>query len=279
MQKPDLAAYFAVFGQVIDSMVAIDYATQQPRGFGFVTMATKESFDLVMASKTHEIFGKWMDLKPAVDRDVMKQSRDAPPAGGFGGGGEYRGGSAQVGRALGAVGGTRNLHVANLDVSVDQAALRAMFSPHCTVREVVMKQGFAFVNTTSVEEATAAMTALQGQTVLGRVMSINYAKDRDRPDVNAAAGIASRPQPVPGPYGAPPSHRGYGGGYQQAPQHVAQQSYGAASAYGTPSYGAPPPGFAVAAPVSSGILSGAWMAMAQVFAENAVVDGDSRTWE
>jgi RNA-binding protein Musashi len=99
--QPDLHAYFAVFGPVSDAMVAMDFATQQPRGFGFVTMATKEGFDLVMASQSHEIFGKWMDLKPAVDREVMKSRAEAPMShgGAFDSAGaldSYKGGTAQV---------------------------------------------------------------------------------------------------------------------------------------------------------------------------------------
>jgi RNA recognition motif-containing protein len=39
--KDSLQEFYGKFGQVVDTIVVIDQATQRPRGFGFITFSTK----------------------------------------------------------------------------------------------------------------------------------------------------------------------------------------------------------------------------------------------
>lgn len=55
--------------------------------------------------------------------------------------------------------------------------IEEFFNKHCEVTEVVLKNGFAFVNTSSINEATNAMNTLQGSDFMGSPLTINYAKD------------------------------------------------------------------------------------------------------
>ena len=141
---PEVRAHFEQFGRVADCKVMLDHLTQRSRGFAFLTMADQAGFDSVLAHKeAHTIMDKWMEVKPC---DSGPPSRAAPNP------------------ALPA-GASKNLHVSNLGAGVGSAELKQLFGAHVAVREVFMKETFAFVNTESAEGASAAMAALQGREV------------------------------------------------------------------------------------------------------------------
>jgi RNA recognition motif-containing protein len=79
------------------------------------------------------------------------------------------------------------LYVGNLPYSTTNQELNDMFSPHGTVksadvimdRETGRSKGFGFVEMGSEEEAKAAITALNGQQVNGRPLTVNEAKPRE----------------------------------------------------------------------------------------------------
>src|SRR5437764_1077955 len=79
------------------------------------------------------------------------------------------------------------LYVGNLAYSVTDADLEKLFAAHGTVRsaQVVMdrdtsrSKGFGFVEMGSDQEAQAAITALNGQAVDGRALTVNVAKPRE----------------------------------------------------------------------------------------------------
>jgi RNA recognition motif-containing protein len=82
------------------------------------------------------------------------------------------------------------LYVGNLSYDTTNATLEQLCSPHGTVqsaeviqdRDTGRSKGFGFVQMGSDQEAQAAITALNGQQVEGRALTVNEAKPReDRP--------------------------------------------------------------------------------------------------
>jgi len=82
----ELQDLFAQHGAVTEVNLMVDRVTQKPRGFGFVTMETKEAADAaIRALNGKEFHGRALtvnEARPQGDR----------PRGGGGGGGGYRGG-------------------------------------------------------------------------------------------------------------------------------------------------------------------------------------------
>ena len=78
------------------------------------------------------------------------------------------------------------LYVGNLGYNVSDADLSQLFAQHGTVASanvIVDKmtgqsKGFGFVEMSSQEEATAAITALNGKDYDGRALTVNEAKPR-----------------------------------------------------------------------------------------------------
>jgi RNA recognition motif-containing protein len=97
--EADLRELFSQFGPVTEAALVMDRMTGRPRGFAFVTMATKEAMDAAI----HELNNKdFMGRPLAVNEARPKEDR---PFGGGGGGsrGGYGGGGG--GRSGGGGGG------------------------------------------------------------------------------------------------------------------------------------------------------------------------------
>ena len=81
----------------------------------------------------------------------------------------------------------KKLYVGNLTYDVTDSALEQMFAAHGTVQsaQVIMdrdtgrSKGFGFVEMGSDQEAQAAISALNGQQVDGRSLTVNEAKPRE----------------------------------------------------------------------------------------------------
>ena len=81
----------------------------------------------------------------------------------------------------------KKLYVGNLAYSVTDGTLEQMFAAHGSVQsaQVIMdrdtgrSKGFGFVEMASAQEAQAAITALNGQQVDGRSLTVNEAKPRE----------------------------------------------------------------------------------------------------
>ena len=79
------------------------------------------------------------------------------------------------------------LFVGNLSFDATENDLQDQFAAHGTVLEanLVMDRvsrrprGFAFVTMSTPEEAQAAITALNGQSIGGRLLTVNVAKPRE----------------------------------------------------------------------------------------------------
>ena len=79
------------------------------------------------------------------------------------------------------------LYVGNLTYEVTDAALEQLFAAHGNVKsaQVIMdrdtgrSKGFGFVEMSNDQEAQAAITALNGQQVEGRSLTVNEARPRE----------------------------------------------------------------------------------------------------
>jgi len=79
-----------------------------------------------------------------------------------------------------------NIYVGNLSYDTDDAGLRAAFEAHGEVtraqviqdRDTGRSRGFGFVEMPSLEEANAALQALDGSVLDGRTLKVNEAKPR-----------------------------------------------------------------------------------------------------
>lgn len=133
---------------------------------------------------------------------------------------------------------TRNLHVSGYGPNATQEELNSLFAPLCKLKNVVMKMGYCFVNSTSVEGAVAARTALQGHVVDGQPITINFAKDRG----GLYSTGFSQPQP-PQHHPQRQHHQPLSSFHHHHQYHHAhfEQQFGAGrSPYTTPSHGVDP---------------------------------------
>jgi RNA recognition motif-containing protein len=81
----------------------------------------------------------------------------------------------------------KKMYVGNLPYSANEDELRRIFEEHGTVvsaqvimdRETGRSKGFAFVEMSSDQEAQAAIAALDGKDVGGRVLKVNEARPRE----------------------------------------------------------------------------------------------------
>jgi cold-inducible RNA-binding protein len=81
-----------------------------------------------------------------------------------------------------------NIYVGNLTFDTTSADLQRMFGEHgevtkaqvITDRDSGRSRGFGFVEMASAEAAQAAISALNGQNVDGRNLTVNLAKERSR---------------------------------------------------------------------------------------------------
>ena len=81
----------------------------------------------------------------------------------------------------------KKIYVGNLAYGVSSSDLQQMFEAHGTVQsaQVIMdrdtgrSKGFGFVEMDSEQEAQAAITALNGQQVDGRTLTVNEARPRE----------------------------------------------------------------------------------------------------
>jgi cold-inducible RNA-binding protein len=91
----------------------------------------------------------------------------------------------------------KKLYVGNLTYDVTDSALEQLFAGHGSVQsaQVIMdrdtgrSKGFGFVEMSSDQEAQNAITALNGQQVGGRALTVNEAKPREERSGGARGGF------------------------------------------------------------------------------------------
>jgi cold-inducible RNA-binding protein len=83
----------------------------------------------------------------------------------------------------------KKLYVGNLAYTVTQTELESAFAPHGVVqsaqvimdRETGRSKGFGFVEMGTDQEAQTAISAMNGQDMAGRSLTVNEARPKERP--------------------------------------------------------------------------------------------------
>lgn len=161
---------FSQFGTVTDVFLPVERGTNRPRGFGFVTLSTRDSAEKAISK---------MDQAQLDGRTIrVNESRPKGERGGAsgpGGSGAFNpSGKEEV-----------KLYVGNLSFDTPEAEIRRIFEEFGTVNDCFMPtdrdsgrvRGFAFV-TMPAAEAEIACNKVNGQEVDGRTLRVNEAQPR-----------------------------------------------------------------------------------------------------
>lgn len=164
-----LRTEFSSFGTVTDVFLPTERGTSRPRGFGFVTLATREAAEEAISKMDQsQVDGRTI----RVNESRPKGSR---PAGGAGGSSGFNAaGSADV-----------KLYVGNLSFETTQESIQGLFEQYGTVsdcfmpsdRETGKLRGFCFV-TMPAAAAEEAIEKLTGYELDGRSLRVNEAQPK-----------------------------------------------------------------------------------------------------
>lgn len=150
----------------------MERGTQRPRGFGFVTLATRDAAEKAITKMDQaQLDGRTIRVNES--RPKGERTVGAPSAGG-GRGGFNPSGAAEV-----------KLYVGNVAFDTDEESIRKLFEQYGKVsdcfmptdRETGKVRGFAFVTMPS-KDAEEAITKLNGYEVDGRAMRVNEAQPK-----------------------------------------------------------------------------------------------------
>ncbi len=94
----------------------------------------------------------------------------------------------------------KKLYVGNLPYGFSDSDLQNLFTPHGEVQsaQVIMdrdtgrSKGFGFVEMNDANQAQAAITALNGQEINGRALTVNEARPREERTGGARGGSGGR---------------------------------------------------------------------------------------
>jgi len=201
VDEEQLQTIFGQFGQIKSAVIMKDEEGKS-KGFAFINYDTAEG-----AGKcVDEMNGKDIDGKTVyVGRAQKKAEREAELKQKF---------EAMRQEQMMKFQGV-NLYVKNLDDDVDDDKLRGIFDPFGTITSCrVMRdgklnsKGFGFVCYTSPEEATKAVTEMNGKIIGSKPLYVALAQRKDVRRAQLEAQFASRPKIIaPGaPYGAMPAN-------------------------------------------------------------------------
>ncbi|KAF3636938.1 putative 29 kDa ribonucleoprotein B, chloroplastic-like isoform X2 [Capsicum annuum] len=169
-----LAELFEQAGEVEMVEVIYDKLSGRSRGFGFVTMSSKEAVE----AACQQFNGYEIDGRP-----LRVNSGPPPPKreNSFRDNSSFRGG-----RGGGSMDSGNRVYVGNLAWGVDQLALETLFSEQGKVVEAKVvydrdsgrSRGFGFVTYSSAEEVNNAIESLDGVDLEGRTIRVSPAEAR-----------------------------------------------------------------------------------------------------
>jgi len=203
-----LKEMFTPFGQISSAAIAGEDAGQS-KGFGFVNFESPDAAaTAVEAINNTEVEGKTV----YVGRAQKRQERDA----------ELRHKFEQMKMEQMTKYQGINLYIKNLDDDIDEDKLRAVFDQFGTITSCKVmndakgSKGFGFVCFSSPEEATKAVTEMNGKIVGNKPLYVGLAQRKEARKAQLEAQFAQRKQlarlpPTPIYGGAPPmffSHPG-----------------------------------------------------------------------
>ena len=160
---------FSQFGTVTDVFLPVERGTNRPRGFGFVTLSTRDSAEKAISK---------MDQAQLDGRTIrVNESRPKGERGAAGPGGSGTFNSSEKEEV--------KLYVGNLSFDTPESEIRRIFEEFGTVNDCFMPtdrdsgrvRGFAFV-TMPAAEAETACNKVNGQEVDGRALRVNEAQPR-----------------------------------------------------------------------------------------------------
>jgi len=215
----DLREYFGTFGTVLDVTIKTDFATGNPRGFGFVVFDSKDAVDRVVSQKAHLVKGKKVDPKKITEKEKI-----------------------------------RKIFVGGVALETPEEEVRTHFEQFGAIEEIVFptnketkqRKGFCFITFVDPEACDAACSKQNAKQQLGaKLVDVKKAVPQEQMQAQGAYGAAGGGGYG---YGYPPaggrggrggarggaggamggyaaSGYGYGGGYDQG------YGYGDASGY------------------------------------------------
>ena len=226
MSKEDMEALFRQFGDITSSVISVD-KENKARAFGFINYATaEEATAAVDGANTIDVDGKRLYVSRAQKKDErekelrerfeqLKQERQKKYAG-------------------------VNLFVKNLADDMDDAKLTAEFSKYGQITSAkIMRdpagksRGFGFVCFSAPEEATKAVTELNGRMIDGKPLYVALAQRKEQRRQQLEAQYAQRAKMMPNPAVGGLGGLGGAGGPGGYPSQAAIQA-AAAGLYGQP---------------------------------------------
>ena len=188
--EPQLRSVFGAFGTVTDVFLPMERGTSRPRGFGFVTLSTRQAAeDAIAKMDQSQLDGRTIRVNESRPRGEGPGARRSnEPGTGPGGYGAFNpSGREEV-----------KLYVGNLSFDTNEEAVRGMFEQYGTVsdcflpsdRDTGRPRGFAFV-TMPAKEAETACNKINGMELDGRTVRVNEAQ----PKVSRGAGGGSKSDP------------------------------------------------------------------------------------
>jgi len=200
---------FGPFGAISSAAVAGADGTGPSKGFGFINYEDADSAEAAV----EEMNNKEIDGKPIfVGRAQKRHERDA----------ELRHKFEQMKLEQMTKYQGINLYIKNLDDDIDEEKLRSVFDPFGTITSCKVmidgkgSKGFGFVCFSSPDEATKAVTEMNGKIVGNKPLYVGLAQRKEARKAQLEAQFAQRKQlarmpPTPIYGGAPPmfySHPG-----------------------------------------------------------------------
>lgn len=181
---------FGVFGTVTDVFLPTDRDSNRPRGFGFVTLATRAAAEEAISK---------MDQSQLDNRTIRVNESRPRGDGPRGFGGFNASGQADV-----------KLYVGNLAFETTKEAVESIFTKYGEVKDCFLPtdrntqqpRGFAFVTMAAADAEKAC--ELNGQEIDGRPLKVNEAQPKGMGGGGGRGGYGE------GGY----DQGGYGGGYQ-----------------------------------------------------------------
>jgi len=168
--EDELRAYFNNFGAVKEVEIKTDQNTGNQRGFGFVVLEDPtQAQNALNAYESHELKGKWIEVKAALNNGNLKNH---PNAKGKGKGGV----KADPDNA-------RRCFLGGLPSGVTEETLKEYFEKFGAVDNIMLKQdmngkprGFGFVTFETDEGCTAAIAKYADHTIDGKWIEVKKAE-------------------------------------------------------------------------------------------------------
>jgi RNA recognition motif-containing protein len=212
---------FSKFGTVTEVFLPTERSTQRPRGFGFVTLQTREAAENAISKLDQsQLDGRTIRVNESRPKGSGPSGDSGRPSGPGGSGGFNSGGKEEV-----------KLYVGNLAFDTTQESIQKLFEQYGTVTDCFMPtdrdsgkvRGFCFVTMPS-SAAEEACRKLNGYEVDGRAIRVNEAQPKGSGGGGRGGGYGDG---YGGGGGGGYGGGGYGGGgYGGTFVHASWRNYG-----------------------------------------------------